>query len=301
VIYVACISIGHVHRGNASYPGSWSLPDREKRFLFRRTYRLKAEFQNVVGLNNGADVRVGGIHLGTVKYISLPDGPSGKLTVVMDMASSTENIIRQNSVATIKTEGLLGDKYVEISFGSEKAPAIESGDTIKGETPVDFSDAALAAMNQTKTAAASFAEDADALQHNFLLRGFFKQRGYEDPSELKKNKISQLPLQPSNKEFVYDAKDIFDKSDNAKLKNENAFDEAGKFLEQNKFRLAVVAASAEIGDTDKDRVLTQARANVVRDYLVQHFKFDDTRVKIIGLGKSSKAGETSKAEVLIYY
>lgn len=45
-------------------------------------------------------------------------------------------IIRQNSVATIKTEGLLGDKYVEISFGSEKAPEIESGDTIKGETPV---------------------------------------------------------------------------------------------------------------------------------------------------------------------
>jgi outer membrane protein OmpA-like peptidoglycan-associated protein len=273
----------------------------EKRFLFRRTYRLKAEFQNVVGLNNGADVRVGGIHLGTVKYISLPNGPSGKLTVVMDMATSTENIIRQNSVATIKTEGLLGDKYVEISFGSEKAPAIESGDTIKGETPVDFSDAALAAMNQTKTAAATFAEDADALKQNFLLRGFFKQRGYEDPSELKKNKISQLPLQPSNKEFVYDAKDIFDKSDNAKLKNAKAFDEAGKFLEQNKFRLAVVAASAEIGDTDKDRVLTQARANVVRDYLVQHFKFDDTRMKIIGLGKTPKAGETSKAEVLIYY
>ena len=273
----------------------------EKRFLFRRTYRLEAEFQNVVGLNNGADVRVGGIHLGTVKYISLPTGPSGKLTVVMDMASSTKNIIRQNSVATIKTEGLLGDKYVEISFGSEKAPAIESGDSIKGETPVDFSDAALAAMNQTKTAAASFAEDADALKQNFLLRGFFKQRGYEDPSELKKNKISQLPLQPSNKEFVYDGKDIFDKFDNAKLKNEKAFDEAGKFLEQNKFRLAVVAASAEIGDTDKDRVLTQARANVVRDYLVQHFKFDDTRMKIIGLGKSPKAGETSKAEVLIYY
>jgi outer membrane protein OmpA-like peptidoglycan-associated protein len=166
---------------------------------------------------------------------------------------------------------------------------------------MDFSDAALAAMNQTKTAAATFAEDADALKQNFLLRGFFKQRGYEDPSELKKNKISQLPLQPSNKEFGYDAKDIFDKFDNAKLKDEKAFDEAGKFLEQNKFRLAVVAASAEIGDSHKDRVLTQARANVVRDYLVQHFKFDDTRMKIIGLGKSPKAGETSKVEVLIYY
>lgn len=272
----------------------------DKRFLFRRTYRLEAEFQNVAGLNSGADVRVGGIHLGTVKYITLPGGPTGKLTVVMDMASSTKNIIRQDSAATIKTEGLLGDKYVEISFGSEKAPGVASGDTIKGQTPVDFSDAALGAMNQTKAAAVAFAEDADALKQNFLLRGFFQRRGYEGASELNKNKISQLPSQRSSKEFVYDAKGIFDKSDNAKLKNEKALDEAGKFLEQNKFSVAIVAASDEVGDTDKARVLTQARAKVVRDYLVQKFKFDDKRVKIIGLGKSSKEGETSKVEIRIY-
>lgn len=272
----------------------------DKQFLFRPTYRLEAEFQNVAGLNNGADVRVGGIHLGTVKYVSLPGGPTGKLAVLMDMASSTKNIIRQDSVATIKTEGLLGDKYVEISFGSEKAAEIENGDAIKGETPVDFSDAALAAMTQTKAAAVTFAEDADALKQNFLLRGFFKQRGYENASELRKNKISQLPPQQSSKEFVYDAKNIFDKSDNAKLKNEKALDSAGQFLEQNKFSLAVVAASAEFGDTDKDRVLTQARAKVVRDYLIQKFKFDDKRVKIIGLGKSLKEGGTSKVEIRIY-
>src|SRR5271156_751636 len=87
----------------------------QKRFLFQRTYRLEAQFQDVAGLDNGADVRVGGIHLGTEKYITLPDDPSGKLTVVMDMADSSKNIVRQNSVATIKTEGLLGNKYVEVS------------------------------------------------------------------------------------------------------------------------------------------------------------------------------------------
>jgi len=272
-----------------------------ERFLFRRTYRLEAEFKNVSGLNNGADVRVGGIHLGTVKHISLPAGPGGKLTVVMNMANSTKNIIRQDSIATIKTEGMLGNRYVEVSFGSEKAGEIENGNVIKGETPVDFSDAALAATNQVKAAATAFTEDANALKQNFMLSGFFKRRGYEDASELKKNKISQLPSQRTSKDFVYDAKEIFDKSDNAKLKNQKALDEVGKFLEQNKFSLAVVAASAEIGDTDKDRVLTQARAKVVRDYLVQNFKFNDTRVKIIGLGKSPKAGGTSKVEILVYY
>lgn len=131
---------------------------------------------------------------------------------------------------------------------------------------MDFSDAALAAMNQTKAMASAFADDADALKQNFLLRGFFNRRGYEDSNELKENKISQLPSQPSDKEFAYDAKEIFDKSDNAKLKNEKALDAAGKFLEQNKFRLAVVATSSEVGDAKKDRVLTQARAKVVRDF-----------------------------------
>jgi outer membrane protein OmpA-like peptidoglycan-associated protein len=272
----------------------------EKRFLFRQTYQLQAQFQDVAGLDNGADVRVGGIHLGTVRYIFLPDRPSGKLTVVMDMSRSTREIVRKDSVATIKTEGLLGNKYVEVSFGADKSPEIENGDTIKGETPVDFSDAALGVMNQARTAATAFTEDADALKQNFLLRGFFNKRGYEDPKDLRKNKISQLPSQPSDKEFKYDAKDIFDKSDNAKLKNEKALDEAGKFLEQNKFRLVVVAASAEVGDTDKDRVLTQARAKVVRDFLVQHFKFDDTKVKIIGLGKSSTTADAGKVEVRVY-
>lgn len=273
----------------------------DKRLLFRRTYQLEAEFQNVAGLNNGADVRVGGIHLGTVKHISLPSGPTGKLVVVMNMAESSRNIIRKDSVATIKTEGLLGNKYVEVSFGSEKAPEIENGSIIKGETPVDFSDAALAATNQMKSAAGTLQDDAEALKHNFLLRGFFQKRGYEDTSELKKNKISQLPTKQSSKEFVYDAKAIFDKPDNARLKDRKALEEAGKFLEQNKFSLAVVATSDEVGDSEKDRILTQARAKVVRDYLVENFKFDDTRVKIMGLGKSSKAGETSKVEILVYF
>lgn len=271
-----------------------------KQFLFRRTYRLGAEFQNVAGLSNGAEVQVGGIHAGTVKYISLPGSPNGKLTVMMDMADSTKNIIRRDSVATIKTEGLLGNKYVEISFGSGKAPPIENGDIIRGGTPENFSDAAIAATDQAKTAAAAFQDDADALKDNFLLRGFFKDRGYEDLSELQNNKISKLPSRPSSKEFVYAAKNIFDKPEGAKLKNKKKLDEAGRFLEQNKFILAVVAASEGKGDTSKDRVLTLARAYVIRDYLVQNFKFDDTRMKIIGLGKSPKDDETNKVEILIY-
>src|SRR6185436_11393821 len=107
-------------------------------FMFSSTYRLKADFQNVVGLGGGAPVRVGGIHQGTVRTILLPKQPDGKVTVVMDLESSTRNIIKKDSLAAIKTEGLLGSKYVEISFGTNEAERVNNGDTLATEPPLDI-------------------------------------------------------------------------------------------------------------------------------------------------------------------
>jgi len=65
------------------------------------------------------------------------------------------------------------------------------------------------------------------------------------------------------------------------LHDRKALNEAGQFLEENKFRLVVVAANETKGDTAQDRALTQARAKVVRDYLIANFRLDDTRIKTI--------------------
>src|SRR5919198_5798901 len=89
-----------------------------KQFLFHSTYPLQAEFQNVAGLADGAVVRVGGIHKGTVKRIDLPPRPDQKVRVVMDLEKDTRDVVKRDSIAAIKSEGLVGDKYVEISFGS---------------------------------------------------------------------------------------------------------------------------------------------------------------------------------------
>src|SRR6516162_9588751 len=72
-----------------------------KRFLFSRTFGLRADFQNVGGLSGGAEVRVGGIHEGTVRTVKLPSRPGEKVTVVMDLAASTRDIIKKDSVAWI--------------------------------------------------------------------------------------------------------------------------------------------------------------------------------------------------------
>ena len=317
----------------------------KKQFLFHSTYRLQAEFQNVAGLNGGAEVRVGGIHEGTVRQIQLPMRPNEKVRVLMDMEKPTRSVIKNDSVATIQSEGLVGDKFVEISFGSDKSPKVKDGDTIQGQPPLQISDllnktsevldttkGAIDNVNQTASNLNSittkinqgegsigalindkkiyqnvnagtnaFKEDMEALKHNFFLRGFFKERGYESAADLKKNEIAQLPDKPVEKKFSYEAKKLFDKPDTAKLKSEKTLNDTGGFLQSNRFGVAVIAASTDMkGDSQTDHLLTEARAMVVRDYLVKNFKLQDTKIKTIGLGKSDKAPEGGTVEVLIY-
>jgi outer membrane protein OmpA-like peptidoglycan-associated protein len=263
----------------------------------------------------------------------------------MDLKIATGGVIKKDSVAAIKSEGMIGDKFVEISFGSKDAPKVRNGDTIQSQPPIQISDllqktdgildsakdtmqsvgdtadnlesitskinhgnGTVGSLINNKTmyqhvnqAATSFEEDAEALKHNFLLRGFFKKRGYEDTQELAKHAISQLPSGPVNRKFAFDGSKLFDKPDSAKLKNEHALNKAGEFLENNSFGLAVVSASTDMkGDTDKDRVLTEARAMVIRGYLVDNFKFDDNLLKTIGMGKSAEVKEGSAIDILIY-
>ena len=273
----------------------------DKEFMFSSTYRLSADFQNVAGLNEGADVRVGGLREGTVEKMNLPTPPATKVTVVMKMHDPTKNIIRKDSVAVIKTEGLLGNKYLEISFGSKTAGTVADGDVIRGEPTVDVADVANALAMQTKTALAVLQEDMQALKQNFLFRGYFNKRGYEDSADLTKHAIARLPGKRTIKEFSYDAKELFEKPDTAKLKKQKTLDEAGKFLADNKFGLAVVVAHTGMeGDTAKDRILAQGQAMVVRDYLVQNFALDDTRIKTIGAGKAKQESDSSKIQIHIY-
>jgi outer membrane protein OmpA-like peptidoglycan-associated protein len=73
-----------------------------------------------------------------------------------------------------------------------------------------------------------------------------------------------------------------------------------QFLQSQKFGLAViVGTTGRKGDTDKERVLSEARGFVVRKYLVENFQLDDTRMKTLGLGKTPDSSPDGSIEILI--
>ena len=333
-----------------------------KQYLFSSTYQLKAQFDNVVGLDAGGDVRVGGVHSGTVHSIVLPHNPGEKVTVIMDLDKSTHEIIKQDSVATIETEGLLGNQFLAISFGSAGKGEVRDGDMIASLPPLEMSDlfqktsdildsSKQAIHNATRATAnlasisakidegqgtagalvndkalysnleqtssemrdtmvhaeagvTDFQENMEAMKHNFFLKGYFKSRGYEDSAELAKNEVVRLPQGTATKEFTYSAKQLFDKQDSAKLKNQKSLSDSGEFLANNQFGFAVIVVSTGMeGDSQKDLVLTEARAMVVREYLVEKFGFDDSQLKTLGMGKQTNANKDAgwgTVQILIY-
>jgi phospholipid/cholesterol/gamma-HCH transport system substrate-binding protein len=106
--------------------------------LFEARYTIYAEFTEVGGLTEGATVRLAGVQIGRVTAVELPGQPGGKVRVQMSIAKRFSDRIRKNSIARIETQGLLGDKIVEITVGTAEAPAVPPGDVIASREPFDI-------------------------------------------------------------------------------------------------------------------------------------------------------------------
>lgn len=106
--------------------------------LFASTFTVKAYFENIEGLRNGAPVRFGGIDVGAVKEIKILDDLSGRVEVSMRIKTDIKRFIRENSVATIETEGLVGNKIVMLTMGGENFEPIQEGGTIQSREPLGF-------------------------------------------------------------------------------------------------------------------------------------------------------------------
>lgn len=103
----------------------------EESNLFRSKNTYTIRFDTVSGLTSGNPVQLNGVRVGEVQAVVLPRDPEeSEISVHIRVDRRYALRIREDSQARIKTLGLLGDKYVEVTSGSEEASQIPDGGVI---------------------------------------------------------------------------------------------------------------------------------------------------------------------------
>jgi len=110
----------------------------QRQNIFAKTFSISTNFNNVNGLINGNNVRYSGINVGTVKAITMINDST--INVVMVIEEKMINHIKKDAIATIGTDGLVGNMIVNIIPGDGINGLISSGDVIKSYTKIGTSD-----------------------------------------------------------------------------------------------------------------------------------------------------------------
>lgn len=104
------------------------------RDFFRPGTQVRAQFANIQELKAGDQVKMAGVQIGRVEQIDLADG---KVEVVMKLNKNAQ--VHTDSVATIKFVGLMGQNYISIDFGTQKAPLVAAGALLQSKEQPDLS------------------------------------------------------------------------------------------------------------------------------------------------------------------
>jgi phospholipid/cholesterol/gamma-HCH transport system substrate-binding protein len=107
--------------------------------LFTRNYTLYVRMGNTLGLKAGNIVGLAGVDVGNVEDIKFPANTADKkLVVVLRVKRQYMDRIREDSVASVRTMGLLGDRYIDISVGSPASPVLPPGSYLKAAAETEM-------------------------------------------------------------------------------------------------------------------------------------------------------------------
>lgn len=174
--------------------------------LFSSKVIIKAQIKDVKGLRRGAPVWVSGIEIGFVKHISL-DSQYGTL-VTMLIQKSALPYIRNDSYANVITQGLLGDKYIELTGGTFEAGQMKPGSIIKGAAQLEVKDL-VEASAKSMAKVTEFVNKVDMILEHFEKSQGTVAKLLQDPSlydNLKQSSRTLLALLTELKESEGSAK-----------------------------------------------------------------------------------------------
>ncbi len=106
---------------------------------FNKHEELYVEMATVTGIAPGSKVRVSGLDAGEVRAIELPPSPAAKFRVKLEVEQKIHSIIRQDSLVSVESDGLVGDKFLMIHAGTDSSPEAAGGSTLPNKEPVELS------------------------------------------------------------------------------------------------------------------------------------------------------------------
>lgn len=306
-----------------------------QQWLWSKTFHLHVGFKQIKGVEPGTRVRVLGRDAGEVEAILLPDKPSAEVKLRLRIDAAVRSLIRNDAVAQIVPEGMIGGKVVDITPGSDSAPAVEDGADIAAKATPELSDL-LAQVNGTldglgkgEGTLGKLVKDEGAYQE--LLRLMQQSRGAISSIQQNTDALKGMPLvrnyvtdpvkelvRPDcerNVKWFHEA-DLFEPG-RAVLtaQGRQKLDELVPWLDglKHKGSEVVLAAYAHPGnEADLAKVLTQKQSEAVRDYLTSHHAvqklgwFSRRKVTALGCGADNHLAATKdnlplpRIEVLVF-
>ncbi len=121
-----------------------------KHQLFRSTFRVSGIFKDVGGLQAGNNVRLSGVNIGTIDNISVVSDTSVKVEILID--ENARKFIMKDAIASIGSEGLMGNKVLIINPGTGGKEGIEDNDNIKTVQPINLDDILISFKNTAENA-----------------------------------------------------------------------------------------------------------------------------------------------------
>ncbi len=99
-----------------------------------QTYTLNAEFDNISGLKTGGNVQIAGVNIGSVREVRL----SKDDTAIVTMQIKRGIEIPLDSIASVKSQGIMGDKFIQLSIGGDEKTFKEGGTITDTESSIDL-------------------------------------------------------------------------------------------------------------------------------------------------------------------
>ncbi|MCB0852805.1 MAG: MCE family protein, partial [Bacteroidetes bacterium] len=128
--------------------------------VFESNFRIYARFSNIEGLQKGSNVWFSGVKIGVVKDVVIESTDAVKLE--LKLSDDLQRFIKKDATAKIGSDGLLGNKIVVISGGTEEASPVAEGDMLEASSGLNTDDL-LATFKITNDNLAKITDDVSVM------------------------------------------------------------------------------------------------------------------------------------------